>query len=69
MDVPVTLEISERHHATEEGNAAEDDEDPTDDRNRERPPFHWATMITRIRMELLTRPSLASIKESAATKC
>ena len=47
MDVPVTFKIRERQHAAEEGDAAEDYKDPTDDRNREWPPFH-GPQITRI---------------------
>ena len=45
MDVPVAFEITERQHAVEEGDAAEDYEDPTDDRNRTWP-LHGATDYT-----------------------
>lgn len=45
MDVRVTFKICERQHATEEGDAAEDNEDPTDDRNRKWPPFHGPQII------------------------
>lgn len=47
MDVPMTFEICERQQAAEEGDAAEDDEEPTNYRDREGPPFHiWATDYT-----------------------
>ena len=45
MDVPMTLKICERQQATEEGDAAEYYEDPTDDRNREWPAFHGPQII------------------------
>ncbi len=41
MDVPVAFDITERKQAIEEGDAAEDYEDPTDDRNRVWPLLHW----------------------------
>jgi len=47
MDIPVTFKICERQHAADESDAAEDYKDPTDDRNREWPPFH-GPQITRI---------------------
>lgn len=46
MDVPVTFKICKRQHTAEESDAAENDKDPTDDRNREWPSFHWATDYT-----------------------
>lgn len=47
MNVPVTSNITERSTA-EQGDAAEDYEEPTDDCDREWPPVH-GPQITRIR--------------------
>ena len=40
MNVPVAFDITERQHAIEEGDAAENYEDPTDDCNRAWPLVH-----------------------------
>lgn len=45
MNVPVTFNITERCTA-EQGDAAEDYEEPTDDCDREWPPVHRATDYT-----------------------
>lgn len=61
MDVPVAFDITERQHAIEEGDAAEDYEDPTDDRNRAWP-LHLGHRLHGSGKDLLTRSGFASIK-------
>ena len=65
MDVPVRLNITERQHTRKEGDAAEDYEDPTDDRNRTWP-LHWATDYTDLgRMTNATAPVVHSVDTRA----
>jgi len=69
MDVPVTFKIRERQHAAEEGDAAEDYKDPTDDRNREWPPFHWATRLHGSWTDVLTFSGFSSVEQRTAAEC
>jgi len=53
MDVPVTFNICERQHATEEGDAAKDYEEPANYRDRQWPPFHMGHSLHAFATDLL----------------
>lgn len=54
MNVPVAFKITELQHAIEEGDAAEDYEDPTDDRNRSWPQLHLGHRLHGSGVDVLT---------------
>ena len=61
MNVPVTFNITERCTA-EQGDAAEDYEEPTDDCDREWPPVHLGHRLHGSGTDLLTCSGFSSVK-------